>query len=379
MDTNYTINYVPGVVTVEPAPLTITASSPTMNEGLAVSSISPLYSGFKNGDTALSLTVQPTCTTTATSASSPSPPYYSSWCSGASDPNYTISYVVGAVTVNDPPPAPTPPAPAPPAYGYWLVGSDGGIFTFGSAQFYGSTGSIKLQRPVVGISPTANKAGYWLVASDGGIFAFGNAGYYGSIPGVGLSPAGSGLPHSLDAPIVAMVPSSDGGGYFMVASDGGVFAFGDARFAGSCPGIGGCSGAAVAVVPDTSGSGYWLITQTGNVYAFGDAPFYGAPGNQGTPVTSAVRTANGGGYWVLLADGAVYAYGNAASHGDPVGRSEALTRLQPSSPMPTVAATGLPPPRVPSSPTAMPRMTAPWPGVTSTAPSSPPPVSDGQD
>ena len=71
-------------------------------------------------------------------------------------------------------------------------------------------------------------------------------------------------------------------------------------------------GAAVAVVPDASGNGYWLITQTGNVYAFGDAPFYGAPGNQGSPVTSAVRTANGGGYWILLADGAVYAYGDAA-------------------------------------------------------------------
>ena len=212
-----------------------------------------------------------------------------------------------------------PGATPPPTYGYWLVGSDGGIFTFGSAQFYGSTGSIRLQRPVVGISPTANKGGYWLVASDGGIFAFGDAGYFGSIPGDGLSPAGSGLPHSLNAPIVAMVPSSDGGGYFMVASDGGVFAFGDARFAGSCPGIGGCSGAAVAVVPDASGNGYWLVTQTGNVYAFGDAPFYGAPGNQGSPVTSAVRTADGGGYWVLLADGAVYAYGDAVPRGGPVG------------------------------------------------------------
>ena len=111
---------------------------------------------------------------------------------------------------------------------------------------------IHLQRPVVGITPTASRGGYWLVASDGGIFAFGNAGYYGSIPGSGLSPAGSGLPHSLNAPIVGMVPSSDGGGYFMVASDGGVFAFGDARFEGSCPGIGGCRGAAVAVVPDAT-------------------------------------------------------------------------------------------------------------------------------
>ena len=128
-------------------------------------------------------------------------------------------------------------------HGYWLVGADGGIFSFGSAGFYGSTGSFTLQRPVVGISPTGDRKGYWLVASDGGIFAFGDSGYYGSLPGLGFAPAGSSGAHPLAAPIVAMVPSSDGGGYFMVASDGGVFAFGDARFAGSCPGIGGCCGA----------------------------------------------------------------------------------------------------------------------------------------
>lgn len=68
-----------------------------------------------------------------------------------------------------------------------------------------------------------------------------------------------------------MVPSVDGGGYFMVASDGGVFTFGDAKFEGSCPSIDGCSGAAVAVMPDASGDGYWLVTATGHLYAFGDA------------------------------------------------------------------------------------------------------------
>ena len=157
--------------------------------------------------------------------------------------------------------------------GYWLVGGDGGIFTFGSAAFYGSMGSTPLQRPVVAITPKADRHGYWLVASDGGIFAFGDSGFYGSIPGIGLAPAGSpGGVKQLNAPIVGMVPSVDGGGYFMVASDGGVFAFGDAQFSGSCPGIGGCSGAAVAVMPDATGRGYWVVTVTGNVYAFGDAP-----------------------------------------------------------------------------------------------------------
>ncbi len=316
---DYTLVYTsaPNDFTVTPVILTVTASSPTSSYG-STPTITPLYSGFKNGDTPLSLSAPPTCTTTATNSSPPSPPTYQSSCSGASDSNYTISYVPGSVTVTDPP----PPAPSPaPTNGYWLVGSDGGIFTFGSASFYGSTGSLKLQRPVVGITPTKDRGGYWLVASDGGTFAFGDAGFYGSIPGLGLNPAGSGLPQSLNAPIVGMVPAADGQGYFVVASDGGVFAFGPgASFAGSCPGIGGCSGAAVSVIPDSSGNGYWLFTATGNVYTFGDAPYLGAPGNVGSPVTSAVRTPDGKGYWALVANGTVYGYGDALNYGSPGGQ-----------------------------------------------------------
>ena len=211
--------------------------------------------------------------------------------------------------------------------GYWLVGSDGGIFTFGQAVFQGSTGSLVLQRPIVGISTVSSTQGdspYWLVASDGGVFAFGT-GFYGSIPGLGLNPAGSGLPHSLNAPIVGMVHSVTGRGYFLVASDGGVFAFGDAQFSGSCPGIGGCAGSAVAVAPDATGAGYWVVTNTGDVYAFGDANYYGGPGPQSTPITSAAAIANGTGYYVLDASGQVFNYGGAPALGSlPPGATSGL-------------------------------------------------------
>ena len=207
----------------------------------------------------------------------------------------------------------------PAARGYWLVGSDGGIFSFGAASFYGSMGSTPLQRPVVGITPSASRTGYWLVASDGGIFSFGTSAYYGSIPAVGLHPAGSGLPNSLNAPIVGMVPSVTGHGYFMIASDGGVFAFGDARFAGSCPGIGGCAGKAVSVMPDSTGNGYWLVTNVGAVYAFGDATFYGAPAPSTVPVVDAVATPDWRGYWLLYANGVVDSFGDAATMGAPLG------------------------------------------------------------
>jgi hypothetical protein len=92
-----------------------------------------------------------------------------------------------------------------------------------------------------------------------------------------------------------------------------VFAFGDAHFAGSCPGIGGCVGSAVSVMADHTGNGYWVVTSTGAVYAFGDAAYYGGPG-RGT-VTSAVATPDGKGYWILLGDGEVFAYGDAANLG----------------------------------------------------------------
>jgi hypothetical protein len=97
VDSNYTISYVGGTVTDSAAALVITASSATMTYGGTVPTITASYSGFVNGDTAASLTTQPTCSTTATSTSPPGT--YPSSCSGAVDSNYTISYVSGIVTV----------------------------------------------------------------------------------------------------------------------------------------------------------------------------------------------------------------------------------------------------------------------------------------
>ena len=71
--------------------------------------------------------------------------------------------------------------------GYWLVASDGGIFAFGGARFFGSTGALTLNKPIVGMARTSGSDGYWLAASDGGIFAFGGAFFEGSLGGVPLN------------------------------------------------------------------------------------------------------------------------------------------------------------------------------------------------
>ena len=108
--------------------------------------------------------------------------------------------------------------------GYWLTGSDGGVFSFGNAGFFGSMGGTRLNAPIVAVASSPD-GGYSLAGSDGGVFSFGNAGFFGSMAGL-----------ALDAPIVGIASAGDGNGYYLVASDGGVFAFGDATFQGSMGG-----------------------------------------------------------------------------------------------------------------------------------------------
>jgi hypothetical protein len=202
--------------------------------------------------------------------------------------------------------------------GYWLVGSDGGIFNYGNAGFFGSTGSMVLQRPIVGMVTTPGGTGYWLAASDGGVFSFGQTQFYGSLPGLGYKPFGSGLPNALVLPVVGMVPSHDDNGYFMVGADGGIFAFGDAKFEGSCYDVGGCTqnGLAVAVMPDASGNGYWVVTSLGSVYGFGDASYLGAPPSSAGSIASAVATPDGKGYVILDSAGNIYGFGDAPFSGE---------------------------------------------------------------
>ena len=82
-------------------------------------------------------------------------------------------------------------------------------------------GGQSLVRPVVGMASSADGGGYWLVAADGGVFAFGDAQFSGSMGG-----------QPLVAHVVSMAPNP-GGGYWLVAADGGVFGFGGAQFFGS--------------------------------------------------------------------------------------------------------------------------------------------------
>jgi Purple acid Phosphatase, N-terminal domain/Fibronectin type III domain/Calcineurin-like phosphoesterase len=188
--------------------------------------------------------------------------------------------------------------------GYWLVASDGGVFSF-NAPFRGSTGNLRLNKPIVAMGATPDGAGYWLVASDGGVFSF-NATFYG---GTGLM--------KLNKPIVGMAVDQVTGGYWLVASDGGVFNF-NAPFDGATGGMK-LNQPIVGIDAVSDGSGYRLVASDGGVFTGFNMPFYGGTGliRLNRPIVTTINDNNGDGYWLVASDGGVFSfhapfYGSAA-------------------------------------------------------------------
>ncbi|HUE07453.1 MAG TPA: N-acetylmuramoyl-L-alanine amidase [Acidimicrobiales bacterium] len=179
--------------------------------------------------------------------------------------------------------------------GYWLVGSDGGIFSYGDARFFGSTGALRLNAPIVGMAAAPDGGGYWLVARDGGVFNYGDAGFFGS----------AGALH-LNAPIVGMAATGDGMGYWLVGTDGGIFSYGDARFWGST-GATHLNAPVVGMAATPSGGGYWLVASDGGIFSYGSATYFGSLGGAALPsaVVGMAATPSGGGYWLVLGSGAL--------------------------------------------------------------------------
>jgi hypothetical protein len=155
--------------------------------------------------------------------------------------------------------------------------------------------------------PDAAQNGYLTVASDGGIFAFGQD-FCGSTGGI-----------SLNKPVVGMAAVPGGGGYWLVASDGGVFTYGDAQFFGStgslhlnAPVVG------MAATPD--GKGYWLVASDGGIFTYGDARFYGSAASApNQDIVGMASSPDGGGYWEVSTTGRVFVFGDAVFMGDMSG------------------------------------------------------------
>ena len=243
--------------------------------------------------------------------------------------------------------------------GYWLVGSDGGVFSFGDAKFFGSMAGHSLNKPIVAIVATADGNGYWLIGADGGVFAFGDAvaPSWNPLPGetlnapiVGAARVGtSGLEltagdggvfalnnapfygsmagHPLNKPVVGIATTPTGDGYWLVAADGGVFAFGAAQAPPSNPLPGETLNAPVVGVARVGTSGLELTAGDGGVFALNNAPFYGSMANDklAKPVSGIAMKPDGLGYWLTARDGGVFAFGGAGFFGNAVSSSCTIT------------------------------------------------------
>jgi hypothetical protein len=232
------------------------------------------------------------------------------------------------------------------AQGYWLVASDGGIFSFGGAGFFGSVGGQALPAPVVGVAATPDGGGYREVERNGQVGSFGDA-----VPestsatpfdAVGIAAPSNGayleafaggqvleqagtfalfqaaLP-ALNAPIVGIASTSTGP-FWLVAADGGVFGFDNGPFLGSM-GAQRLNAPIVGMAATPDGGGYWLVASDGGVFSFGDASFFGSMGGRhlNDPVVGMAAAPDGNGYWLVASDGGIFSFGDASFMGSTGG------------------------------------------------------------
>ncbi len=183
--------------------------------------------------------------------------------------------------------------------GYWVVGMDGSVRTYGKAKFYGDLRGQHIGSTIVAGARTPEGKGYWLAAANGAIYTFGDAQYHGGKAG-----------QPLNAPIVGMAPTPSGKGYVLLAKDGGIFTFGDAKFFGST-GDRRLNAPVLDMTLTKKGRGYYFVAGDGGVFTFGDAKFRGSTGNirLNEPVRSMTTAADGSGYWMVARDGGIFAYG----------------------------------------------------------------------
>jgi len=171
----------------------------------------------------------------------------------------------------------------------------------GSSTYFGLEDSLASNQVNV-------QFGYWMAASDGGIFDY-DAPFFGSMGG-----------KPLDKPIVGITADPNTGGYWEVASDGGLFAF-NAPFFGSMGGKS-LNAPVVGMVATPDGQGYWEVASDGGVFNFGDASLYGSMGGKhlNAPVVGIASSQDGLGYYEVAQDGGIFNFGDAAFHGSMGGK-----------------------------------------------------------
>ncbi|MGH9104468.1 MAG: MBG domain-containing protein [Acidimicrobiales bacterium] len=328
-----------GAVTVRPAALSVSGPTISVTYGAGFPGLGPTYAGFVHGDSAASLSEQASCSTTATATSPPGP--YAVTCSGAVDPDYQISYVLGTLTVLASPSGvvatSAPPAPDVPVVpvGATTSVATRPVLTVKAPDMTVSQGSSvpALLPSYSGFVDGANAASLTsqatcrttaVAGSPVGTYPVSCAGasdpkylisYLGGTVTV-VALQGGTRPADVTSGGSTLAPTADGRGWWVLSKRGRVSSFGTAPLYGAAA-AGRGQPPPVAIAASLDSGGYWLATARGDVYSFGDARFYGSALHLDLagPVVAIARTANGKGYWLATARGSVYSFGDARSFG----------------------------------------------------------------
>lgn len=191
--------------------------------------------------------------------------------------------------------------------GYQLLSADGGLFSFGAAEFLGTPAALLPGKRWVAVSSLGDAVGLVAATADGAIVRVGAPGS---------------VEYKPDAwpgqPVVDLAVTPDGDGFWLLDAAGGVFSHGSAAYHGSIPALEleGPRPPASSIAPTPTGAGYWILDRAGGIYTFGDADFFGSVPSlrlttPAAPAVDILVTSGGNGYLVLEMDGTIRSFGNA--------------------------------------------------------------------
>jgi hypothetical protein len=141
--------------------------------------------------------------------------------------------------------------------GYWLYTPYGNVYPSPGGAWYGSPRASGFRgSSITGMAATPDGGGYWLVSAAGRVFAYGDA-----------------APLSLGrrARHIKGIVAAAGGGWWLFTTRGSVSSTAGTPWYGSPRADGFRGSSIVAMAPTADGQGYWLIGSAGQVFAFGDA------------------------------------------------------------------------------------------------------------
>jgi hypothetical protein len=155
--------------------------------------------------------------------------------------------------------------------GYWVLMSDGGVYPFGDARYFGSPKRTGVKITATSIEARPAGDGYWVLGADGTVTGFGAATSFGKAAGSGTA--------------VDLAVTPTGAGCFVLFDGGSVAAFGDATAAGDLTTVTSrWNKPATAITALPASKGYVLSTHDGGLFTFGGAPYFGTFAGSGATV-----------------------------------------------------------------------------------------------